>query len=462
MDFVIGKGQSLFPEWMRFNIELKLCLSNSNGASSVGCSADWPSFGWLDKRPDVQPKQKLVDLIELAAASAKSIIGARFETPFDAWRDLYADLSSRHQDKVPLCLSFCIALVERALIDAFCRINKQPFFNALQQNTLGIKPEAVHPELDGFQWLNHLPQKPLDTVYIRHTVGPLDPVTATDAEGNETPNDDLPHTLEQYVQCNGISYFKIKICGDPHSDIERLQKIWSVIGDLNPTITLDGNEAYDDTALFELFVNSLALQEPALFKQIIFIEQPTNRAATFDATSHDAITNIATQMPLIIDEADGYLHAFSDATKIGYTGVSHKNCKGVFKSICNFARCKFRNQHGSQLFQTGEDLTNMPMIALHQDFAVAAALGLDHIERNGHHFFGGLNHLSDTEQQSASADYPNLYRQLNGQLVLNIDNGQVDISSLHYHPGIGLAQEPDWNHLQPLSDWLNTFKQTLR
>ena len=458
MNFTIGKGQSLFPEWMRFNVELRLKLTSIDGQSSIGCSADWPSFGWLDKRADVPPKQKLVDLLNLATTVANSIIGARFSVPFQAWLDLHTEILAKHHDVVPLCLSFCVALIERALIDAFCRINSLSFFDALKSNQLGIEPGQVHPELKGFDWSNHLPAKPLNSVFIRHTVGPLDPISEPDVEEDNKPLDDLPHSLQQYVKSSGITHFKIKICGDPHSDILRLQKIWEVIGDVVPVITLDGNEAYDDIAQFAMFVSSLALQEPDLFKRIRFIEQPTNRAITMDPTSSNAITKIAAQVPLIIDEADGYLHAFADSIEIGYSGVSHKNCKGIFKSICNFALCKYRNQQGSRSFQSGEDLTNMPLVALHQDFAVAATLGLDHIERNGHHFFGSLNHLSSNEQNSAAKDYPNLYRQHSGQLVLNINNGKVDISSLHKHPGLGIAHLPDWSRLQPLATWLESFQ----
>ena len=58
---------------------------------------------------------------------------------------------------------------------------------------------------------------------------------------------------------------------------------------------------------------------------------------------------------------------------------------------------------------SAEDLTSMPMVALQQDFAVIRALGLEHAERNGHHFFYGLTHLTDSEQLAASRHHPELY-----------------------------------------------------
>ena len=40
-----------------------------------------------------------------------------------------------------------------------------------------------------------------------------------------------------------------------------------------------------------------------------------------------------------------------------------------------------------------EDLTVMPVVSLHQDLTVVAAMGLSNVERNAHHFFAGIARL---------------------------------------------------------------------
>ena len=56
---------------------------------------------------------------------------------------------------------------------------------------------------------------------------------------------------------------------------------------------------------------------------------------------------------MIIDESDGDLDAFKSAVKLGYRGVSTKNCKGIFKSFLNRSlveRWNRRSKPGAALF----------------------------------------------------------------------------------------------------------------
>ena len=64
---------------------------------------------------------------------------------------------------------------------------------------------------------------------------------------------------------------------------------------------------------------------------------------------------------------------------------------------------------GAGAFVCGEDLTTVPTVALEQDLALHAALGITHLERNGHHYFAGLEHLTEGERAAAWAGKPWLY-----------------------------------------------------
>ena len=58
---------------------------------------------------------------------------------------------------------------------------------------------------------------------------------------------------------------------------------------------------------------------------------------------------------------------------------------------------------------SGEDLQNLPVVPLHQDFTAVAVLGLEHCERNGHHYFAGLSGLSEANQQRVLDGHGDLF-----------------------------------------------------
>jgi hypothetical protein len=83
-----------------------------------------------------------------------------------------------------------------------------------------------------------------------------------------------------------------------------------------------------------------------------------------------------------------------------------------------------------ELFQSAEDLTNLPVLSLQQDLALVAALGLPHAERNGHHYFAGLGHLPDSEARAALGAHPDLYREQGDMVALRIEDGSLQVGSL--------------------------------
>src|SRR5690606_41935025 len=100
--------------------------------------------------------------------------------------------------------------------------------------------------------------------------------------------------------------------------------------------------------------------------------------------------------PLLSEGARGRPGACRDAIALGYRGVSHQNCKGVVRSLLNAMLVAHHNAASGEpggYFQSAEDLTCLPVVSLQADLAVVASLGITHVERNGHHYFHGLDHL---------------------------------------------------------------------
>jgi hypothetical protein len=185
-----------------------------------------------------------------------------------------------------------------------------------------------------------------------------------------------------------------------------------------------------------------------LVASIAFIEQPITRAHALDGD----ISALSKVKPVIIDESDDGLDVLPRARSLGYSGVSSKCCKGLYKSILNAARCAQWNAQGvpGRYFMTGEDLTTQAGLAVQQDIALINLIGLTHVERNGHHYVNGMMGLPDTEQAAFLAAHPDLYEKSHGAVRLRIDGGRLQIGSL---AGAGFASgaSPDWARLSPLA-----------
>jgi hypothetical protein len=128
--------------------------------------------------------------------------------------------------------------------------------------------------------------------------------------------------------------------------------------------------------------------------------------------------------------------------------VSSKTCKGLYKSLLNLARCARWNAEAGRpaFFMSAEDLTTQPGLALQQDLALVALLGLGHVERNGHHYVRGLAALPPGEQRAFLAAHPDLYMDDAGLDCLRIAGGRVAIGSLAC-VGFAAGAEPDWRSM---------------
>lgn len=437
---------------------VRLKIADDRGQRSWGVAGDRPSFGWLDKRGNYPPETKLQRLLALVKVAGETYLSeGKFSSPFLHWQACYQKLQKAGQanDHEALSASYASALFERAMIDAICRLQGMPLLEALRKNVLGFNAGAVFPDLRQVELARLLPTKPLTRFFVRHTVGLKDPLSAAELPPAKRIRDGEPETLAEYIKRDGLRFFKIKIGGDRETDLARLGKIWQVLLNVQePVVTLDGNESYRDLDEFSRFIQELEDKQLGLFQHIAFIEQPLARDITLDPASREATQKLARVKDLVIDEADGNLTSFRDAFRLGYSGVSHKNCKGVFKSLLNFCRCHHLvNATNRKAFQSGEDLSNMPLVPLQQDFVALGILGIPHCERNGHHYSFGLKHLSPDEKQLALKHYPDLYTKRGDEVFLNIRNGQIRCDSLTRSP-FGVAFEPHWSTMTPLKDWI--------
>jgi hypothetical protein len=435
---------------------IRATIALPDGRTSVGVAAESLGAKWFDKSPAFADAQNLDQLRQSLGLAIEFYRAQGWSTPFGLYAATYpaqmrcgADLGL-----VPLVCSYGPALLDRAVLDALGRAAGLSFAEMIARNVAGIEVTELTPDLAGYDVPRFLAGlKPGAGIALRHTVGLVDPIVAADQKPGERVNDGLPETLEEVVEYYRGRYYKLKVAGDIAADLERLTRIAGVLdrsaGDYRAT--LDGNEQYDDVEgiaeLWRRMRETPALQR--LVAATLFIEQPIKRAAALKKP----VDTLARLKPLIIDESDGELGSFPAALKLGYAGVSSKNCKGLYKSILNAARVARLNAEAgaNRYFMSAEDLTTQAGVSVQQDLALVSLLGLTHVERNGHHFIDGMSAAPGGEQDAFVRAHPDLYARVPGKPArLRIKDGELALGSLAC-PGFAVAAEMDFASMRPMA-----------
>jgi hypothetical protein len=425
----------------------------ADGQEAQGWTAELMVPKWFDKSPLRSHEDNIGDLRRALTLAADAYMSDRAtRTAFGHASFHYRTLlaTGAQQQLNALTVSFGAALADRAILDALCRARGMSFAAAINANLPGIDA-SLSSDLDAFDlapFLRRLRSAP--EIAVRHTVGLLDTLVASDIA--QRPGDDLPVALDDVIARYGPRYFKLKLTGIVSDDVARLADIARVLAAIPKyQVTLDGNEQFADAGAVREFCHALRADRrlERLAAATLYLEQPLPREITLAIDVHD----IASLVPLLIDESDATFDAFPVARKLGYMGVSSKNCKGPYKSIVNAARCaKAKAEHGRALL-SGEDLTAQAGLAVQQDLALVGLLGLKHVERNGHHYVAGFDGQGAPadEQHAFLAAHPDLYEASARGVRLAVRDGVLSLRSLAC-PGFASATFPDIASLAPMRD----------
>ncbi len=439
-----------------------------DGRVTTGLSAEGLPPKWFTKNPETTFEED--DLPEMLLSIRQAVQSSLDIGPHPSFFRWWLELVHRQQDwakangRAPLLASLGSSLAERAALDALCRSSCTPLFQAARQNLLGINFAAIRPELGDIEPQDIMPQAPSNSVFVRHTVGLTDPITSADADQTERPADSLPFTLEENIRTYGLSYFKLKLSGRPEHDRQRLLHIASVMDKSvqgEAKFTLDGNENFASLADFRTAWEAFA-ESPVLRKfferSLLFVEQPIHRATALSSGVAEQLQRWPDSPPMIIDESDAELSSLPTALALGYSGTSHKNCKGIIKGLVAKATLFMRAQetpiaprpHRPSIL-SAEDLGNVGPVALLQDLAAVAMLGIGHVERNGHHYFAGLSMFDESLQRQMLDQHSDLYSKTSGGFAaVDIHQGQLSLGSVNgapfgLEPKINVDQYANWN-----------------
>ena len=414
----------------------------TNGNESSGTASDLLPPKWFTKSPNEPIENEVSEMLGVIRNAIQLSINYEAENLFSLWRLIYDSQTKWAKERsIPALLAhFGTSLVERAIIEATCKHYNQSLSEAILKGSLGFSASSIHSELIGIPFATLLPPQPLSKITARHTIGLGDALFEKDIPDEERIDDSLPQSLEQCIRYYKLKQFKIKISGDLEWDLKRLIEIATVIKNNtegNFEFSLDGNEQFDSIVAFQNYWTKLNNENrlTRFFDHLLFIEQPLHRDIALDSSLRDEFDLWSNNPPIIIDESDSTLKSLPEALLIGYSGTSHKNCKGIFKSIANACLLENCRQSGQKVIMSGEDLCNVGPIAVIQDLAVMAILGIESVERNGHHYMAGLSQYPSKTQTQILTAHPKLYSKSDhGWPTLEILNGQIDLSSINNQP----------------------------
>jgi hypothetical protein len=437
---------------------LRVQVRLDDGREGFGYAAEALLPERFERHPalgDEASRHRLRKAIEVAG-------DAYCEAPPSTAFDLYAD-NDRHQMRAcrelglpPSVAAFGSAVLDRAVLDALCRLLGASFWSAMRSNVAGMIPHPIVADVKQFDFTAFVAGlQPMTGIEARHRVGLGDPIVAADGATGSGVDDGLPETLEDVVEAYGQRAFTIELSGDRPADLDRLTRIAAVLdGIAGPLhVALDGQERFEDVeAAVELW--SAMEAAPALQRLVaatLFIEQPVAR----QAAPARSVASLARHRPVVLDASDGEIDAFVRARPLGYGGVSSSARKGVYKAIVNLARCRLWNAEGDgAYFMAGGELATQAGFALQQDLALVGLLGLADVERSGHPHVDGFGGRPVAEAETFLRAHPDLYREDRGGVGLAIRGGRISLGSLDC-AGFGTSVVPDLSSTSPMprADW---------
>lgn len=431
----------------------------SGRSSAVGVTAEGLPPKWFTKDPATTFEQDLPDMLDSIrhAAGHAAAIAAEPVCFFDFWQELnrlqFDWAASR--GTASLVAGLGVALVEKAVLDGLCRVAAEPVHRMIATDRLGLRVGKIYSDLEGLEVTTALPRTPLNACYVRHTIGLGDALSVGELSPHDRVDDGLPQDLESSIRAYGLRYFKLKLSGVADRDWTRLIDLAAVLQHQTAgqfQVTIDGNENFEDFDAFRVFWERIA-QEPGLremCRRTIVVEQPVHRDRALTNDAGNALKRWSNRPPLIVDESDGAIGDVPRALALGYAGASYKNCKGIVKGIANACFLAVSRPAGRAAVLTGEDLCNLGPLALQQDLAMMALLGIHHVERNGHHYYRGLSMLPTDWQRAVRQAHPDFYTaHPAGFTRLRIENGKVSLASVNRAP-FGVEPELDVTAFAPL------------
>jgi len=388
----------------------KATVENKAGKVATGWGAMLLMDLWAWPVSKAPHEAKLQAMCELFEAYARVICGfKRYEHPIETFMETERDLGTLSREvsdrltpgePMPfLAALVCASPIDHAVHDAFGNVNGidsyrgyGPEFMPFDLSRyLGAEFKGVYPS-------QFLRQDYLPAIPVFHLVGGLDTLRRGDVP-HDAPADGIPNSLDDWIIRDGVFCLKVKLRGkDLAWDVARTLEVSRIYHEVQssrrsdlptrPLLTADTNEQCDSPDYIVEYLRRIREQQPQVFDEILYIEQPTER----DLTAHRwDMRSLSKLKPVLIDESLASVDDFKLAMELGWSGIALKSCKCLsadmlFVPLAEMAGIPYAVQ----------DLTN-PSLALIESIGLAARIHtIKGVEANSRQFFPRANDLVAT------------------------------------------------------------------
>ena len=289
--------------------------------------------------------------------------------------------------KIPaLATLVCASPIDAALHDAFGKVNKISSYEGygpdfMKYNLSKYLGKEFKGKYLSFYLKNNLEEK----LPIFHLVGGVDKLEKEEVKDKDS-QDNLPGSLEEWIEREGIFCFKVKLRGnDINWDVERTKKVAQVAekvlskkGKDKFFLSVDSNEMCDNPEVVIEYLNRLREVSPLAFENLLYLEQPTERNL---ATHNFDMHKLSKIKPVLVDEGVTNAGDLDLAKKLGWSGVALKTCKGHSASLLYLAKVK-----ECKMLYSVQDLTNPGLSFIHSAGFAARISPLKGVEYNARQY----------------------------------------------------------------------------
>lgn len=270
-------------------------------------------------------------------------------------------------EKMPMLGALvCASPVDAAVHDAFGRLHGVSSYDTYGPEFMSYDLEHyLGPQFAGKYLAHYLKPSFEPTMPVFHLVGGVDKLTRGEVTDDD-PQDGLPVSLEEWIERDGLTCFKVKLRGTDISwDVQRTAEVAEVVAHTHSSLGIrsgfwlstDSNELNESPESVVEYLLELAAASPLAYRSILYLEQPTERdlaAHCFD------MRPVAALKPVLADEGVTDIETLRLASELGWSGVALKVCKCHSSSLLYVAWAK---EHGMLL--TVQDLTNPGLSLVH-------------------------------------------------------------------------------------------------
>jgi len=409
-------------------INVEVAVENRAGQHATGIGSMPIGHVWAWPSADVEPDQAEAAMVQFAERTVKLANAYDdFGHPIDIIYLISAEYY--HQAKVissklglpepvpELAQLVAASPLDAAIHDGYGRANQINSYNGLSKEFMNHDlSEYLDEQFEGEYLDQYTLREPKEKMPLYHLVGALDPLT--DADIAERIDDELPETLAEWINADGLTHLKIKLNGDNLDwDVARVVDIDRVTEEAQKArgcsewfYSTDFNEKCENVEYVLGFLNKVREKSPQAYDRIQYIEQPTNRhlADHPENKMHEA----AKLKPVVIDESLVDYDALLLARDLGYSGVALKACKGHTEALFAAAAAQ---KHG--MFLCVQDLTCPGQSFLHSASLAARVPGVAAIEGNGRQYCPEANKIW-------AYDLPPMFNITDGTVQTGVLSGQ--------------------------------------